>query len=70
MMEKRITDLPIIKWWYRDYCQMVMLPMMALAYFINGTLAKIVSSRPRAKAYRVERQDKGVQEIVLELTYL
>lgn len=39
-------------------------------HFINGTLAKIVSSRPHAKAYRVERQDEGVQETVLEPTYL
>jgi len=39
-------------------------------HFINGTLAKIVSSRPHAKAYRVERQDEGVLETVLEPTYL
>jgi dipeptidase E len=39
-------------------------------HFINGTLAKIVSSRPHAKAYRVERQDEGVQETVLEPIYL
>ncbi len=39
-------------------------------HFINGMLAKIVSSRPHAKAYRVERQDEGVQETVLEPTYL
>ena len=39
-------------------------------HFINGTLAKIVSSRLHAKAYRVERQDEGVQETVLEPTYL
>ncbi|GAB4373383.1 MAG: hypothetical protein Kow00121_16580 [Elainellaceae cyanobacterium] len=39
-------------------------------HFINGTLAKIVSSRPHAKAYRVERQDGVVQETVLEPTYL
>lgn len=39
-------------------------------HFINGTLAKIVSSRPQAKAYRVERQDEGVLETVLEPTYL
>jgi hypothetical protein len=30
-MEKRIADLPIVKWWQRDSCQMGMLPMMALA---------------------------------------
>ncbi len=39
-------------------------------HFINGTLAKIVSSRPTAKAYRVERQDNGVQETLLEPIYL
>lgn len=39
-------------------------------HFINRTLAKIVSSRPHAKAYRVERQNEGVQETVLEPTYL
>lgn len=37
---------------------------------MSGTLAKIVSSRPDAKAYHVERQDDGVQETVLESTYL
>ncbi len=30
-MEKRIADLPIIKWWQRDSCQTGMPPMMALA---------------------------------------
>lgn len=49
---------------------MVTMTMMVFAYFINGTLAKIVNSEPCAKAYCVERQDKGVQEIVLEPTYL
>jgi dipeptidase E len=39
-------------------------------HFINGTLAKIVSSQPHARAYCVERQDQGVQETVLEPTYL
>jgi dipeptidase E len=38
-------------------------------HFINGTLSKIVSSCPSAKAYRVEQKDTGVQETVLELTY-
>ena len=39
-------------------------------HFINETLAKVVSSRPQAKAYRVERQDGIVQETVLEPIYL
>lgn len=39
-------------------------------HFVNGTLAKIVSSRPAANAYRVERQGTEVQETLLEPTYL
>jgi len=39
-------------------------------HFTNETLAKIVSSRPHAKAYRVEQRDESVQETVLEPTYL
>ncbi|MBW4692593.1 MAG: hypothetical protein KME27_12590 [Lyngbya sp. HA4199-MV5] len=39
-------------------------------HFINGTLVKLVSSRPHEKAYRVEGQDESVQETVLEPTYL
>ena len=37
----------------------------AAAHFINGTLANIVSSRPNARAYRVERVDGQVVETVL-----
>lgn len=39
-------------------------------HFINETLARIVSSRPSAKAYRVERQNNTVQETLLEPIYL
>lgn len=39
-------------------------------HFINETLARIVSSRPLAKAYRVERQNNAVQETPLEPIYL
>lgn len=37
----------------------------AAAHFINGTLANIVSSRPDARAYRVERINDRVRETVL-----
>lgn len=39
-------------------------------HFINDTLKKIVSSRPTAKAYHVERQGERVQETLLEPIYL
>jgi peptidase E len=37
----------------------------AAAHFVNGTLANIVSSRPHARAYRVERRDGQARETVL-----
>ena len=37
----------------------------AAAHFVNGTLANIVSSRPDARAYRVERVNEEVRETVL-----
>ena len=37
----------------------------AAAHFVNGELANIVSSRPHARAYRVERLDGQVHETVL-----
>ena len=37
----------------------------AAAHFINGTLANIVSSRPHARAYRVERVNGHATETVL-----
>lgn len=39
-------------------------------HLIGEQLEKIVSSRPHAKAYRVERRGEIVTEITLELTYL
>lgn len=39
-------------------------------HFIGEQLDKIVSSRPHAKAYRLERRGEGVTEITLEPTYL
>jgi dipeptidase E len=37
----------------------------AAAHFINGTLANVVSSRPQARAYRVERVNGQIVETVL-----
>jgi peptidase E len=37
----------------------------AAAHFVNGQLANIVSSRPEARAYRVERVNAEVRETVL-----
>ncbi len=37
----------------------------AAAHFVNGTLANIVSSRPHARAYRVERVNGRAAETVL-----
>ena len=37
----------------------------AAAHFVDGTLANIVSSRPEARAYRVERVNGQVRETVL-----
>lgn len=37
----------------------------AAAHFVDGTLANIVSSRPEARAYRVERVNGQVHETVL-----
>ncbi|WGV28553.1 Type 1 glutamine amidotransferase-like domain-containing protein [Halotia branconii] len=39
-------------------------------HFIGNQLKTIVSSRPQAKAYRLERIDQTVKEITLEPTYL
>ena len=39
-------------------------------HFIDGTLHKAISSRPNARAYRVERTSDGVTETVLPTTYL
>jgi hypothetical protein len=37
----------------------------AAAHFVNGTLANIVSSRPQARAYRVERVEAQIRETIL-----
>ena len=37
----------------------------AAAHFVNGTLANVVSSRPQARAYRVERVNMQTVETVL-----
>jgi hypothetical protein len=37
----------------------------AAAHFVSGRLANIVSSRPQARAYRVERVEGRVVETVL-----
>ncbi len=37
----------------------------AAAHFVNGTLANIVSSRPQARAYRVERVEGQLRETIL-----
>lgn len=39
-------------------------------HFIGNQLETIVSSRPQAKAYRLERIDETVKETILEPTYL
>lgn len=39
-------------------------------HFIGEQLEKIVSSRPHAKAYRLERRGEAVTELTLEPTYL
>jgi len=38
----------------------------AAGHYINGELVRVVSSRPNAKGYRVERTSEGVKETVLE----
>lgn len=42
----------------------------AALHFIDGELSSIVSSRPEALAYRVERRGEGVVERVAEVRYL
>jgi hypothetical protein len=39
-------------------------------HFIDGTLAEVVTSRPDAAAYRVERRQDGVDEQKLASRYL
>jgi len=42
----------------------------AAGHYVNGELVRVVTSRPNAKAYRVERTADGVKESALETTYL
>jgi peptidase E len=42
----------------------------AAAHFVDGELKLVVSSRPDAKGYRVERAETGARETVLETKYL
>lgn len=42
----------------------------AQGHFIDGTLTAVVSSRPNAKGYRVEREGDTARETVLETRYL
>lgn len=42
----------------------------AAGHYIDGVLHKVVSSRPNAKGYRVERIGDAAQETVLDTTYL
>lgn len=42
----------------------------AAGHFIDGKLARVVSSRPNAKGYRVERDGDQARETVLETDYL
>jgi peptidase E len=39
-------------------------------HFIGDCLEKAISSRPHAKAYRVEKSDRSIRETVLETLYL
>jgi dipeptidase E len=42
----------------------------AALHFVDGALAEVVTSRPRACAYRVERRSDGVHEEPLPVRYL
>lgn len=42
----------------------------AAGHYIDGELVRVVSSRPNAKGYKVERTAAGVSETVLETRYL
>jgi dipeptidase E len=39
-------------------------------HFIEGKLVRAVSSRPHAKAYRVQKVEQGIEEIPIETIYL
>lgn len=42
----------------------------AAGHFVDGELKQVISSRPNAKGYRVERVESGARETVLETRYL
>lgn len=42
----------------------------AAGHFVDGELRHIVSSRPNAKGYRIEKVDGGARETVLDTRYL
>jgi len=42
----------------------------AAGHFVDGELNQVVSSRPEAKGYRVERDRDGARETVLDTSYL
>lgn len=42
----------------------------AALHFVDGTLAEVVTSRPKARAYRVQPGASGVEEIELPFRYL
>lgn len=42
----------------------------AAGHYIDGTLSRVVSSRPKAKGYRVERVGDSAKEVEMETHYL
>ena len=42
----------------------------AAGHYVDGELKQVVSSRPHAKGYRIEKVDGGARETVLETRYL
>jgi peptidase E len=42
----------------------------AAGHFIDGKLSRVVSSRPNAKGYRIERDGEAAKETTLETHYL
>jgi hypothetical protein len=42
----------------------------AAGHFVDGQLKQVVSSRPNAKGYRIEKADDGAQQTLLETRYL
>lgn len=40
------------------------------AHFVDGVLHRVVSSRPKKKAYRVALHADGIEEAIIEPDYL